>query len=205
MTCKNLIWDQRMSNEPIYKRNIFPDQPPILFTQRPMNTNQYYTDDNINRNNNWLITDNNTNKKLNNYMKDYDNSFENNKNYNKIGIWEDQFKNNNSNNLNHIYGIKYDINKESKLKSMNYQNSKDCISPNVMKKLSKLNKSSDLQIYNDSFIICNVYPNYTNKWFNNQVKMKLRTDIPVTGEYRSPMLSKSKSKKPINCDKCLKF
>lgn len=185
ITCKNLSWDQRISNEPIYKRNTFPNQPPILFTQRPMNTNQYYTDDNINKNNNWLITDNITNQGLYNYMKNYDNSFENNKNYNKIGVWENQFNDNSNSTSNFninpsLYGVKYDINKESKLKSINYQNSKDCINSTVSNNLKNLNKTAMKQIYNNSFVICNVYPNHTNKWFNNQTKMKLLTKEPVT-------------------------
>lgn len=196
ITCKDLLWDQRISNEPIYKRNTFPNQPPILFTQRPMNTNQYYTDDNIDRNNNWLITDDITNQGLYNYMKDYDNSFENNKNYNKIGVWKNQFNSNSNSNINpSLYGVKYDINKESKLKSINYQNSKDCINSTVSNNLKNLNKTAMKQIYNNSFVICNVYPNHTNKWFNNQTKMKLLTKEPVT-------FTNISQKTRLNCEKC---
>ena len=71
-----------------------------------------------------------------------------------------------------LYGVSYNIDTESNLKSIDYQNSRDCINQPIYNQLNDLNRNAVFDIYKDH-VTCNYYPNVTSKWFNNQTKAKL--------------------------------
>lgn len=163
-TVSDLSWDQRIPNEMYCQYPYLLNQPPILTLHRPMNTDPCYFTDVLSKD--WVYYNQRIEEQSLKYYNMQDNTISNNQISSQsssrdcpvIKPW--------------IYGVTYNVNTESGLKALDYQNPKDCINSQNYLKVGTLNQQA-MTLLPGLQCQGNEYMNSTMNWWNNQTKAKL--------------------------------
>ncbi len=172
----DLSWDQRIPNEPYCEWPYVLKWAPILYLNRPLNTDPCYLDVPCK----WVDYNQSTEKKAYQYYQSQGARYDCNTPGTQVkqqsiscpAISPDMYIDTTKPWIN---GVSYNIDTESCLKSIDYQNAKDCINQQNYNKVNVLNRQA---ISNIAGLDChtnvtNVYMNETMNWFNNQTKAKM--------------------------------